>query len=143
MTDEVPAETVQRTTAWSAAVPLAEARQLKTLAVQGSFAVDDSTGEKMIAALEGVVDALQARWDALQKVGVTPKMSDSPAAQWVSKHMTDTASDQQGLLTQLQAARDAFPTYVEAIKLAKDNYKDREHTSKETFQKIGRAEELN
>ncbi|WP_020660143.1 hypothetical protein [Amycolatopsis benzoatilytica] len=141
MTDEVPAEMVQRTK-MTASVPMVEARQLRTLASQGSFAVDDTTGDKMIAALEGVVDALQARWSALQKVGRTPQMSDSPAAQWVSKQMTDTAADQQGLLTQLQAAKDAFPTYVEAIRLAKQNYKDREHTSRETFKTIGRSEEL-
>ena len=141
MTDEAPAETAQRTVA-DKAVPMAEARQLKRLASQGSFAVDDATGDKMIAALEGVVDSLQARWSALEKVGQTPRLSDSPAAQWVSKHMRDTAADQQGLLTQLQAAKDAFPTYAEAIRLAKQNYKEREHTSRETFHTIGRSEEL-
>ena len=37
--------------------------------------------------------------------------------------MQQTATDEHGLLTQLQQARDEFPTYVEAINLAKRNYR--------------------
>ncbi|WP_037365105.1 hypothetical protein [Amycolatopsis orientalis] len=136
MTDEAPMAMTEARAATAPRADLLPARQLKTLAERGSFAVDDSTGDKMIAALEGVVDALQARWNALEKVGVAPAMSKSPAGQFVSKHMAETARDAQGLLTQLQAARDEFPTYVEAIKLAKKNYKEREHSSAETFERI-------
>ncbi|WP_033293513.1 hypothetical protein [Amycolatopsis jejuensis] len=121
--------------------PLLAGRQLKVLAEQGSFAVDDSTGDKMIESLEGVVDALQARWDALQKLGNHPEMSQTPAARWVAGHMVATASDNQGLLTQLQAARDEFPTYVEAIKLAKKNYRERESGTRDTFKRLPDAGE--
>ncbi|MFD2469415.1 hypothetical protein [Amycolatopsis silviterrae] len=142
MTDEAPMAMEAARMAPTAKVGFSlPARQLKTLAERGSFAVDDSTGDKMITALEGVVDALQARWNALEKVGEFPAMSKSPAGMFVGQQMARTARDQQGLLTQLQAARDEFPTYVEAIKLAKKNYKEREDSSKQTFDRIHRTAE--
>ncbi|HEY3710941.1 MAG TPA: hypothetical protein VGL64_16295 [Amycolatopsis sp.] len=114
-------------------------RKMMDLARTGSFAVDDTTGDKMIAALEAVVDTLQQRWSALQKVGETPAMSSTATGQWVAQHMSATANDAQGLLTQLQAARDEFPTYIEAIKLAKKNYSDRESGTKSTLTHLRRA----
>jgi hypothetical protein len=110
--------------------------QLKTMASQGGFAVDDTTGDRMIQSLEGVIDSLTARWNALAKLTQAPPMSTTATARWVSDHMVNTATDAQGLLTQLQQARDEFPTYVEAIKLAKKNYRERDHVSQQTFAKI-------
>jgi hypothetical protein len=95
---------------------------LKRLAVQGGFAVDDATGNRMIQSLEGVIDSLAARWRELEKLQESPPMSSTATARWVSAHMQQTANDERGLLTQLQQARDEFPTYVEAINLAKKNY---------------------
>ncbi|WP_442876018.1 hypothetical protein [Amycolatopsis sp. NBC_01480] len=113
--------------------PMLSGKKMMDMARTGSFAVDDTTGEKMIKALEAVVDTLQQRWSALQKVGETPAMSSTATGQWVAQHMSATANDAQGLLTQLQAARDEFPTYIEAIKLAKKNYADRESGTKSTL----------
>jgi hypothetical protein len=90
----------------------------------------------MIQSLEGVIDSLTARWNALAKLTQAPPMSTTATARWVSDHMVNTATDAQGLLTQLQQARDEFPTYVEAIKLAKKNYRERDHVSQQTFAKI-------
>ncbi|HEV7975974.1 hypothetical protein [Amycolatopsis sp.] len=95
---------------------------LKRMAVQGGFAVDDATGDRMIQSLEGVIDSLAARWRELEKLQESPPMSSTATARWVSTHMQQTANDERGLLTQLQQARDEFPTYVEAINLAKKNY---------------------
>ncbi|HWD02581.1 MAG TPA: hypothetical protein VG674_09035 [Amycolatopsis sp.] len=112
------------------------ATTLKRLAESGGFAVDDSTGNQMIESLEGVIDTLQSRWDALQKVGQTPLMSETATGKWVANHMVNTASDQQGLLTQLQAAKQEFPTYIEAIKLAKQNYRESDTTSHTTLRRV-------
>ncbi|MEV6896703.1 hypothetical protein [Amycolatopsis sp. NPDC051372] len=116
--------------------PQLSGTELKRLAQTGSFAVDDTTGNQMIEALEGVIDTLQARWDALQKLGAAPAMSSTATGRWVSNHMLNTASDAQGLLTQLQAARDEFPTYVEAIKLAKQNYSNTEAGTRDTINRL-------
>ena len=67
-------------------------------------------------------------------------MGRTATGQWVSAHMVSTAGDEQGLLTQLQAARQEFPTYVEAIKLAKKNYKTREETTRETLNSLPAAD---
>ncbi|MGW7537349.1 hypothetical protein [Amycolatopsis sp. NPDC054798] len=142
MTDETPATVVDAKTATVAArTDFLPARQLKTLAERGSFAVDDNTGDKMIAALQGVLDSMEAHVRLMEKIAEVPAMSKSPAGVFVSKHMAETARDQQGLVTQLQAAHKEFPTYVEAIKLAKKNYKEREHSSRETFERIHRTAE--
>jgi nitrogen fixation/metabolism regulation signal transduction histidine kinase len=110
--------------------------ELKRMATEGAFAVDDTTGDRMIQSLEGVIDSLTARWTALAKVGQAPPMSATSTAQWVSGHMVNTANDEHGLLTQLQQARDEFPTYIEAIKMAKQNYRETEATSEQTLTKI-------
>lgn len=116
--------------------PVLSGKRMTDLAKSGSFAVDEGTGDKMISALQGVIDSLQARWDALQRVGELPMMSQSAAGRWVAGHMVATASDSQGLLTQLRAARDEFPSYIEAIELAKKTYREREHTATESFRHL-------
>jgi hypothetical protein len=110
--------------------------RLKSMAQSGGFAVDDATGDRMIQSLEAVIDTLDQRWQALVKLQQAPPMSTTAAARWVSDHMMNTATDAQGLLTQLQQARTEFPTYIEAIKLAKRNYQTREAESQDTFTKI-------
>lgn len=110
--------------------------QLKLMAKQGRFAIDDSTGEEMIRSLQGVIDSLEERWSALTKLQKSPQMSDTATARWVSQHMQGTATDAQGLLTQLEAARAEFPTYVEAIELAKKNYRERDDDNRRNLKRI-------
>ncbi|WP_246127927.1 hypothetical protein [Amycolatopsis rhizosphaerae] len=110
--------------------------QLKVLAASGGFAVDETTGDQMIQALEGVVDTLNARWSALQRLGEAPPMSTTATAQWVSNHMQSTGTDERGLLTQLQHARAELPEYIEAIKLAKRNYRSRDEETQHTLTQL-------
>lgn len=110
--------------------------QLKEMAKQGGFAVDDTTGNEMIRSLQGVIDSLEERWNALVKLQQAPPMSATATARWVSGHMVGTATDEKGLLTQLQAARAEFPAYVEAIELAKRNYRERDEESQQTLKRI-------
>lgn len=98
--------------------------QLKAMATSGGFSVDDSTGNRMIHALEAALETLETRWADLEKLQHDPPLSESPAARWVSRHMVDTAADADGLLTQLQTARREIPVYIEAIQLAKRTYHD-------------------
>src|ERR1700710_2741893 len=80
-------------------VPQMAARQalsgveLKRMATQGGFAVDDATGNRMIQSLEGVIDSLAARWRELEKLHESPPMSSTATARWVSPHMQQTAND--------------------------------------------------
>ncbi|SFW80548.1 hypothetical protein [Amycolatopsis australiensis] len=104
--------------------------ELKRLAQSGGFAVDDSTGNQLIEALEGVLESLEKRWAALQRLRDAPAMSRTATGQWVSAHMANTAADDHGLLTQLESARREFPTYIEAIKQAKKNYRSREEETR-------------
>jgi hypothetical protein len=103
--------------------------ELKTLAAHGGFAVDETTGDRMIQALQGIVDSLESRWSALQQFQQSPPMSTTATARWVSDLMVHTATDDRGLLTQLQQARSELPTYIEAIKVAKSNYRAQDDTT--------------
>ncbi|RSM39080.1 hypothetical protein DMA12_31285 [Amycolatopsis balhimycina DSM 5908] len=114
--------------------------QLKRLAQSGGFAIDDTTGNQLIKALEGVLESLEERWATLQRLHDAPAMSRTATGQWVSAHMVSTAADEHGLLTQLQAARQEFPTYIEAIKLAKKNYQSREESTRATLAAIPPAD---
>jgi hypothetical protein len=100
--------------------------QLKAMATNGGFAVDDNTGNRMIHALEAALATLESRWAELEKLQQHPPMSESPAARWVARHMVATASDADGLLTQLRTARREIPAYIEAIQLAKGTYREAE-----------------
>ncbi|MGK3201679.1 hypothetical protein [Amycolatopsis sp. MEPSY49] len=115
--------------------------ELKKLAQSGGFAIDDTTGNQLIEALEGVLETLEQRWANLQRLHDAPKMSRTATGQWVSAHMVSTAADENGLVTQLQAARQEFPTYIEAIKLAKQNYKTREETTRATLTSLPTADQ--
>ncbi|MFJ1759952.1 hypothetical protein ACIOD2_06505 [Amycolatopsis sp. NPDC088138] len=115
--------------------------QLKRLAQSGSFAVDDTTGNRLIESLEGVLESLEARWSALQRLNDKPALSRTAVGMWVSGHMVNTAADDHGLVTQLQAARQEFPTYIEAIKLAKQNYQSREEETRATIVALPSADQ--
>ena len=114
--------------------------QLKRLAQSGGFAIDDTTGNQLIKALEGVLESLEARWATLQRLHDAPAMGRTATGQWVSAHMVGTAADEHGLVTQLQAARQEFPTYIEAIRLAKKNYQSREEDTRATLAAIPPAD---
>lgn len=107
--------------------------ELRTFARSGGFAVDETTGDRMIAALQGVLDSLEARWSALQQFQQRPLMSTTATAQWVANHMVNTATDEKGLLTQLQQARSEFPAYIDAIKQAKANYREQDQKTQDTL----------
>lgn len=87
----------------------------------------------MISALEAALDSLESRWAELEKLQRNPPMSDSPAARWAARHMVDTATDQDGLLTQLRAVRTEIPAYVTAIRLAKRSYQEQETVISQDF----------
>ncbi|WP_410647078.1 hypothetical protein [Amycolatopsis sp. cmx-4-54] len=134
MTEE--AQELEPTTAWSATKVALSGTQLKRMAVQGGFAVDETTGQEMIRSLQGVIDSLEERWSALTKLQKSPPMSATATARWVSEHMHGTATDAQGLLTQLEAARAEFPTYIEAIELAQRNYRERDTQNQRDLKQI-------
>lgn len=97
-------------------------RALKDLADSGGFTVDENTGDQMINALEEMLDALERRWAEIEKLGTAPPLSTSSTGKWVAQHTLHTASDERGMLTQLRAAREELPQYIEAIRAAKRAY---------------------
>lgn len=133
MTEDATAQTATRMV--QARVGLAGA-QMKRLATTGGFAVDETTGNELIAALEGVLQTLEARWATLQRFRDNPALSATATGQWVSAHMVSTAADDKGLLTQLEQARAEFPSYIEAIRQAKRNYQAREDESRDQLTAI-------
>ncbi|MEU6646049.1 hypothetical protein ABZ863_26355 [Saccharomonospora sp. NPDC046836] len=107
--------------------------ELKQLAERGGFAVDETTGDRMISALEDIIDALNERWAELEKLSSPPPLSISATAQWVTQHTVNTAADDRGLLTQLRRAREELPQYIEAIRVAKHRYAETESGTRTTL----------
>lgn len=110
-------------------VPRTGGVELRTAAEQGAFAVDETTGNRMIKALEAVVDALEERWARLQSLQERPPIGGTAAARHVATRLVDTATDERGLLTRLTAVRAELPSYVDAIRLAKKNYAELEQSA--------------
>ncbi|PRX51307.1 hypothetical protein B0I33_101460 [Prauserella shujinwangii] len=135
-------ENVQAARQMAAAVTAVRALsgvELKRLADSGGFAVDETTGDRMIRALEEMIDTLDARWAALQKLGTVPPLSTTATARWVARHTANTATDDRGLLTQLQRARAELPQYVEAIRAAKRRYADAETGARTSIERVARS----
>ncbi|GAA4670562.1 MULTISPECIES: hypothetical protein [Amycolatopsis] len=110
--------------------------ELKQLAKDGGFAVDEHTGDRMIQALQDIIDSLEARWSALEQFQQAPPMSTTATSRWVSDLMVRTATDERGLLTQLQQAKAELPAYIEAIKLAKANYQSQDGETGNTLSRM-------
>ncbi|WP_197321686.1 hypothetical protein [Saccharomonospora sp. NB11] len=100
--------------------------QLKRMAAGQGFSVDDTTGDRMIRALQDMVDLLEERWSMLEKLATNPPLSLTATAQWTAQRTVATAADEHGLLTQLRVARDELPQYIEAIRAAKRGYSETE-----------------
>ncbi|SEF38500.1 hypothetical protein SAMN05421837_12320 [Amycolatopsis pretoriensis] len=96
--------------------------QMMELAESRRFTVDEATGTKMIEALEGTLRTLEKHWDALQRLREVPAMGATATARWASAQMESTAGREQDLLSQLEAARQHLPRYIEAIRLAIRNH---------------------
>lgn len=111
-------------------------RELTALARSGDFAVDESTGDRMIESLESIVESLDSRWQALQKLQELPPLSATATAQWMAGRTVATAADERGLLTQLNQARAELPRYVEAIRLAKRNYYERDDEARASVARL-------
>ncbi|GAA1247907.1 hypothetical protein GCM10009676_37670 [Prauserella halophila] len=101
-------------------------RELKQMATDGGFAVDETTGNRMISALEDILETLNNRWATLSKLETSPPLSATSTAKWVAQHTVNTAADEHGLLTQLRQAKAELPQYIEAIREAKRRYSDTE-----------------
>lgn len=136
MSAEDPSE-VQSTTSSEVASPAPESgarmlsgHELKRMASSGGFTVDETTGNRMISALEDIVEALNNRWATISKLETSPQLSATSTAQWVARRTVDTAADDRGLLTQLRQAREELPQYIEAIREAKRRYADTESGSR-------------
>ncbi|GAB2959669.1 hypothetical protein LWP59_06190 [Amycolatopsis acidiphila] len=135
--DDTTAQVRQQATAVTESRRLLSGVELKQMATTGGFAVDETTGDRMIQALQGIIDSLEARWSALQQFQQAPPLSTTATSKWVSDVMVRTAADDRGLLTQLQQAKAELPTYIEAIKLAKSNYQSQDGDTGTTLTRVG------
>lgn len=111
--------------------------QLMAWARAGNFAVDETTGNRMIQSLQGIVDSLTRRAHGLELLRQPSPLSTTATARWVSDHMVRTADDEQGLLTQLDIARQELPKVIEAIETAKRNYQVQDRETAHMVRSLG------
>lgn len=106
-------------------------------ATSGAFQVEQGAADEMITELESLRTSLRMLLTDTQLLSQPPYMGESPAALWVSKIMHDTANDQEGMRTQIAAAAEEIPKFIEGLAIAKRQYDETEAAATDTINTTG------
>lgn len=102
----------------------------------GGFELTSDHAEHLADSLQAAVDDLTKILDNTRMLDQPPPMSASPAGLFISKVMHDTATDQEGMRTQLARAKEELPKYVEGLRLAAKRYRDTEQSNAADIQTL-------
>ncbi|EWC61775.1 hypothetical protein UO65_2962 [Actinokineospora spheciospongiae] len=92
-------------------------------AAAGQFAVNQSGGDALLAAIAKMTDWIDSKMGALGILDQEPQLGSSNAAEVIKPYSRNVASDEQGFLTQLRAFRESLTKADEAIRTAMNNYR--------------------
>ncbi|PWW62118.1 hypothetical protein [Actinokineospora spheciospongiae] len=93
-------------------------------AAAGQFAVNQSGGDALLAAIAKMTDWIDTRIGQLRLLDQEPQLGSSNAATAMKPYMQQVASDEQGFLTQLTAFRESLLKADEGIRTAMANYRE-------------------
>lgn len=93
-------------------------------AAAGQFAVNQSGGDALLAAIAKMTDWIDTRIGQLRLLDQEPQLGSSNAATTMKPYMQQVASDEQGFLTQLAAFRESLVKADEGIRTAMANYRE-------------------
>jgi len=93
-------------------------------AAAGQFAVNQSGGDALLAAIAKMTDWIDTRIGQLRLLDQEPQLGSSNAATAMKPYMQQVASDEQGFLTQLTAFRESLVKADEGIRTAMANYRE-------------------
>ncbi|TCO65066.1 hypothetical protein [Actinocrispum wychmicini] len=106
-------------------------KNFKESAASGHFAVSESGGYGLLAALRALADYVAAA--EAKQLDQQPMLGGSYGARAMAPFVQDVACDQQGFLTQLTRLRDVLADAESGVRQAMANYRQNEHSVAATF----------
>ncbi|WP_424188924.1 hypothetical protein ACOBQX_11425 [Actinokineospora sp. G85] len=108
--------------------------QFAGAAAAGQFAVNETGGQALIAAIDQLLDWLDMNQFTLRNLEQEPPLGSSNAAQVMKPYMASVATDHEGFLTQLRALGESLKQARQGIETAMRNYEqtDSDEASKLT-----------
>ena len=93
-------------------------------AAAGQFAVNQSGGDALLAAIKEMADWVNRERSRLVVLQQQPMLGSSNSAEVMKPYVQQVASDQQGFLTQLTAFANSLVKAEEGIRQAMSNYQN-------------------
>ncbi|WP_439382826.1 hypothetical protein [Amycolatopsis lexingtonensis] len=101
----------------------------------GGFTVSDDFAKPLIRQLRQLQDAFH-KIGMSEILGSRAQLSDSPAAQWISQRIQQSAIGEQGMLPTVDHARtEMLEKVIEALNLARRRYTDSEESYAQVLNK--------
>lgn len=115
----------------------AGAREIKTLAENGGFAINEAGALEYLKLCDMYLDGYAARADALFRLSQRAKLGSSPYAYQVAEHNIKVfTGDEKSLIPNLELMKDGFIQLREAFLIARRNYRETDAEHNQVFRKI-------
>jgi hypothetical protein len=113
------------------------AHQMKTLAENSGFAINEEGMQEYIKLCDAYLDGYVDRKQDLQNLAVRAKLGSSPYAYRVADFNVNVAAgDDRSLIPNLDLMRDGYETLREAFVIARKNYNETEADHDQCFGKL-------
>ncbi|SDY15900.1 hypothetical protein SAMN05421504_104703 [Amycolatopsis xylanica] len=124
----------------TASVFRSNAEQVKSLAKQGKFAVNEAGGEHAKRAARVYLDGYASMKFGLAQLKEGPALGQGPYAQTVKRHVIGMIDgDQRSLVPAADDMQAGFEALIEAIDIAMRNYRETESAHDQALRKINPA----
>lgn len=120
----------------TASVFRSNAEQVKSLAKQGKFAVNEAGGEHAKRAARVYLDGYRSMAYGLNELKAGPALGAGPYAMQVKKHVVGMVDgDEKSLIPASDDMRAGFEALMEAIDIAMNNYRETESEHERALRK--------
>ncbi|MFD8495010.1 hypothetical protein [Amycolatopsis sp. NPDC059657] len=121
----------------TASVFRSNAEQVKSLAKQGKFAVNEAGGEHAKRAAQVYLDGYRHMGRGLGDLRVGPALGTGPYAEQVKQHVIKMVDgDEQSLIPAAEDMKAGFEALIEGIDIAMSNYRETESEHHQALRKI-------
>ncbi|MCT2585924.1 hypothetical protein [Actinophytocola gossypii] len=100
------------------------AKSFANLASTGGFAVNETGGQALLAAIREMRDWIDAQGYGLNMLAQQPPLGSSHGAETMKPYVADVASDKQGFITMLQEFRTSLDDAERGIQAAMASYQE-------------------
>lgn len=105
----------------------------KQAAADGSFAVNETGGKALLAAIREMAKWVDGNLADLSTLARSQPLGSSKGAELMKPYLQEVASDDRGFITQLKEFRKSLADAEEGVVAAMRNYNNTEHGIQGTF----------